>query len=307
MTICIFTRRNVTRTLIVGLCLCAQSVAASETLTANVENPERAFGYSIGDVLEQRIHLETDDDTLHKLVQAPDEQRVGRWLTRHSARIDDEGRWLSIRYQVINATPAIRVVNLPAMNLPTQNGNMLFVPEWSFSIAPLIAHNAEQTPSLPIMQADASVTLPSSDEHATLSRIFAIALGVILALWGAWWLWRNMHEANTLPFARAYRQIKKTTNSDKSSWIALHQALDKAALISVNQDKLPVLFKNTHWLEPFEQDIRQFLEASSKEFFSMSDGPAQFDVEALAKSLYKAERQHNRLRKRTAITESNAS
>ncbi|MFK7996855.1 MAG: hypothetical protein AB8B87_22145 [Granulosicoccus sp.] len=277
-----------------SLCLIT-AIAAADNGSLPVSNPTRAFGYTVGDLLEQAIGL-NDGETTHTLQALPDIQREGRWITRQSAELNPTGQWLIIRYQIINSPPDVRLVSLPALTLSTTMGSSIEVPEWSFSVAPLTPLVPVAENSLPVMQNDWSPEAPSSIQLVRKMKGWSAALIALLFLWFAWWVARGMREASTLPFAHAYRAIRKhktnTPNEDEKNWLSLHRAFDQASGRSINSGTIPALLQSTEWLEPFESDIRAFYKLSSERFFANDKPQTLFELAGFSKRLYKAEKRH---------------
>jgi hypothetical protein len=87
--------------------------------TAIVEQP-RSFGYMIGDVFSQRVLLELNGKRFEPAT-IPNTERIGVWLERRASRIETmpDGRaWLAIDYQVINSPQELRLVRIPAWEVP---------------------------------------------------------------------------------------------------------------------------------------------------------------------------------------------
>ncbi|MFK8079580.1 MAG: hypothetical protein AB8B97_04780 [Granulosicoccus sp.] len=290
------------RSLAVSLCL-INAVAAANNGALSVTQPDRAFGYTIGDIVEQTIGLQAGDIT-HTLTTLPETQREGRWVTRQGVELHQDGEHLTIRYQIVNSPPDVRLVSLPALTLSTDQGRVIEVPEWSFSIAPLTPAVTDSDNQLPFMQADWTPVIPPATELWRNIKLLSAALCLSLLLWLAWWMIRGLREAGTLPFAHAYRIIRRhkptRSNDDAPAWLALHRAFDQMSGRSVNNDSIDKLIQTAEWLEPFEPDIRSFYKTSSERFFAHNKPPASFDITGLSKRLYKAEKRHtSKLPKKT--------
>ena len=268
-----------------------------KALGNSVTNPERNFGYSIGDILEQSVSLDNDNAVV-TIPALPEIKREGAWVKRHSVQLSDDKRQLILRYQIINAPRATRIITLPSLVLTTHTDASINIPAWSFSVAPIIASATDTENPLPAMQADWQPEAPAT--APTLMRIaqLAKALFLTLLLWLGWWLWRGAREARLLPFAQAYRSIKKHSDNSSSdsqaSWLSLHRAFDHAAERSVGIDTVQSLFQKHEWLKPFEENINNFYTHSSTRFYSPVEHEDGVDVLALSKDLYLAEKKHTK-------------
>ena len=77
---------------------------ATNMATLSAENPERNFGYVIGDIIEQRVHLPAAYTSVD-LSTLETTSRVSTWLQRRSASVEsgrNEQSILTLRYQIIN-------------------------------------------------------------------------------------------------------------------------------------------------------------------------------------------------------------
>ena len=120
--------------LLMSSLMCAHG---DQTNDSFVINPTRAYGYYLGDVIEQRVSLH-QDNVIHSLQQLPSVQREGRWVARNSVSVSADGQWLDMRYQIINAAPETRTISLPALSLESDASTGIEVPAWSFTISPLL-------------------------------------------------------------------------------------------------------------------------------------------------------------------------
>lgn len=277
------------------LMLVMSSVYSADKAGVPVVNPSRAFGYTLGDVIEQRVAL-TRNEITHSVPELPAVQREGRWVTRQNASVSADGQWLDMRYQIINAPPDTRTVTLPAVDLQTDADVSIEVPAWSFSIGPLLPETTAQDNPLPVMQPDWRPQAPATDSIVQRMILLAASLCLVLMLWAAWWLWRGFREAARLPFARAWhaqRRAKSDTHGDNAaSWLALHRAFDQAAGRSISSGSIDTLVQSVEWLEPFRPELHSFYQQSSERFFAPDSQQGAFNLSDFSKRLYKAERRH---------------
>lgn len=266
-----------------------------------VQNPTRSFGYFVGDILEQKINLDSSISGHDSLLvpDLPSEQRINEFLYRLSPIVEtnNKQRWLSIRYQVINAPDRTTTIFLPEVTFNTQDGatantdEEILLHPWSFNIAPL---TTEQTD-------DVLTPLPDRPGHALIEKrdSYALKLSLValistLLLWTLWWIVRHFSDAHTLPFAKARRKIKKLpaterdTNSE--SWVALHHAFNDIAGKTISSGSTDALFAAAPWLTPEKQLIDRFYNASSGRFYQGLETPEQIPIDALSRSLYRLEK-----------------
>lgn len=272
-------------------------------VAATVEQP-RAFGHVIGDVLTQRVLLEQAGRSLEPAALPPAD-RVGLWLDRRAARIEPDaegGRWLVLDYQLINAPRALMSVSLPALSMATDAGIRLAVPAWPISIGPLTPEAVFGQGELQPLRPDRTVApLPT----AALQRQFAAALGALGALllaWLGWWAWRNAREAERLPFARAWQELRRLQRRHRGeplaavpqAWLALHRALNATAGRVVHSAGLPQLLAEAPQLRPLAVRLDGFYRQSAGRFFAGAPAAAPFDLLELCRELRQAELRHAR-------------
>lgn len=274
------------------LLLCAMLGRAEPVVTATVAQP-RAFGYALGDVLTQRVLLSSDGHALHG-VPLPSAGRVGVWLERRPARIEEDAQgqpWMVIEYQVINAAQTLTQTGLPALDLKPAEGASLNVTAWPISVGPLTPRNAFRSGALEALQPDRIVT-PTNGPAARRRMIAMLALFVVTVLaWAAWWTWRTRTDARTLPFARAWRAIRRIENDGDAPWVHLHRAFDAAAAQVVHAASLPALFARAPYLDALRPRIEHFYARSQERFFMRDAAPPDDlrELRDLARALQRAE------------------
>lgn len=284
--------------------------AQVEITSAVVEQP-RPFGYVVGDLLTQRVLLEFGGRSVVPAA-LPEPGRAGIWFERRSAQIErrpDGRRWLSIEYQVINAPPTLRTIRLPAWVLKMKSpAPTLRVAEWPISIGPLTRASADSAPAdtlssggEAIARADpvrlrpdrAAPTIPTAALRQSL-ELWSGALIVTLAAWLGWLMWRNHTEAGSLPFARAFREIRRTDDSNAEAWQALHRAFDQTAGRVVQKESLSTLFASAPYLSPLRTRIEAFFAQSSERFFGGTLATQPESARALSNDLRRLEKRHKR-------------
>jgi mxaA protein len=263
---------------------------------AKVQQP-RAFGYVLGDVLTQRVLLESAGAPF-QLAKLPGTQRVGIWLERRAARIEsaaDGKQWLNIEYQLINAPRILTTITVPPLLLESSDETRLLVPEWSISVSPLTPQSsAFDTAGMGELRPDRPAALIATAPIKRQVWIWSLALAATVAGWIGWTLWRNRLAALNQPFARAWREVRSLDPASPQTWQALHRAFDRTAGRVMHAETLPLLFDAAPHLLPLRARIEEFFAASSDRFFGAGTARATVPIHALCNELQRLERRHER-------------
>lgn len=212
------------------------SSPARATAYAASIDPPRGFGYTIGDVITERVMLAAAGRDAGN-VEPPSSGRIDLWLERRPARVetDREGRrWLVLDYQIVNAPRSLTQIALPALSLRTRGGDVLRLDAWPITVGPIVSDTAVAPIGIAAGGAGAAqiVAAGQGRERAVLSgaswamqpdrtaspialapirRRIGYALACLLSTfagWLSWWVWRNQRDAAHMPFARGWRQIR---------------------------------------------------------------------------------------------------
>jgi mxaA protein len=285
-------------TIFIAGCALTSTVSAAP---AEVEQP-RAFGHVLGDVLTQRILLQSGSRNADT-VAMPSTGRIGIWFERRSPRVEtdaDGRRWMIIDYQITNAPQTLITVALPALTLTlaSPSGAVLQVPEWPVSVGPLTPQTAFTTGALQALRPDRQAMVAAT---APLRRQMTWTLGLLaltLLAWLGWWQWRNRREAARLPFARAWARMRHSNTADANqtahAWLSLHRALNETAGQVVHAGSLSDLFAKAPHLEPLQPQLERFYQHSGERFFASGSSNAGFPLLDLCRDLYRAERRRQR-------------
>ena len=277
------------------LLLCSIGVDGS----VPVQQPVRRFGYFIGDVVEQQIHLQVEGENI-ELAEIPPNRRVGQWLERLSSTLitADRGQhWLVLRYQIINAPSELIAISLPALSLTSIDGEPLVVDAWQITVSPLLPAVMSDSDMLSVIRPDRQPVPADWRTAARQLKFTGIALAVTMVSWLGWWLWRRHTDALRLPFARALHEMRslglKQLDENPHAWLALHHAFNDAAGRSINSGTIAELIKQQPWLKSMQAQIESFYAASVVRFFEQATQPQTFALFEFGKSLHQAEKQHS--------------
>lgn len=276
-------------------------VTSADTVSADtvVEQPSRAVGYVIGDVLIQNIRLDSDHSAV-VLDELPATERVDQWLERVSSKVirkHNNQPWLELRYQIVNAPTKLITTSLPALTLSVVEGSTIHVDSRDFTVSPLSPASVGNSDALPAMMPNRMPTPPAIETPRRYLRYSLMALLVTLLVWSAWWLWRNSQDATRLPFSRAWRELRKIhsgqVENSPQAWFALHHAFNGFAGRTINSGSINQLIQQTTWLQPLQSRIEGFYAASATRFFEQADKPLPFALYEFGNALYLAEKQNS--------------
>jgi mxaA protein len=273
-----------------GLSVVAEDAIALPGPPAPVVEQPRRFGHFLGDVLTQRLLL----DSPALLPQLPPADRVGSWFERRASHIEtdrDGRRWLAVEYQIVNAPDALSDVALPGVSIAVQSGPPLRIPEWRISLGPLTPAVAGAASDPRTLRPDRKP--PPVRTRAMLQRLYAWsgALTATLGLWAIWFVWRNWRDAEVKPFARALQQLRRLDANDDGGWVVMHRALNAMAGRVVQPGSLPALLEARPSLAAVRPDLEDFYRQSSARFFALTPPTAQPSLIALCRKLRRIEKQ----------------
>lgn len=292
-------RAKLSAAALVALALCRPGIALSTQEPAlpeaKVQQP-RAFGYVLGDVITQRVLLESAGAPF-QLAKMPGTQRVGIWLERRAPRVEsaaDGKHWLIVEYQLINAPRILTTITVPPLLLESSNAKLV-VPEWSVSVSPLTPQSsAFDTSGMGELRPDRPAALIETAPIERQVWIWFLALAATAAAWIGWTMWRDRLAALNQPFARAWHEMRRLDSASPQAWQTLHRAFDRTAGRVMHAETLPLLFDEAPHLQPLRTQIEGFFAASSERFFGAGTHSATVSIHALCDELQRTERRHER-------------
>jgi mxaA protein len=118
------------------------------------------------------------------------------------------------------------------------------------------------------------------------------AFAATLALWLAWWLWRQWRASSSQPFARAKRAMRKLDDAAPAAWLALHRAFDETAGEALQSATVADLFERAPQLIPLRDRIENFYAQSNARFFTSGQPVDSLPVHKLCAELRRIEKRH---------------
>jgi mxaA protein len=254
--------------------------AAPVTRLETVE--PRAFGYSLGDVIERRVVVEAQAPYTLTAKSLPRPGRIGAWLELRAPEVKamhDGGAnryQIVLVYQLVNSPNEVRTLALPEADLEFTGGERPVretIPEFLFTAGPLTPEQIVARGPLDEMQPD--VTPPPVPTDAIQKRLagYAAAAAVILlflayALWGIPFLDRTRG-----PFARAVGEVKRLARArddaaTRKAIRRIHRAFDETAGRAVFASEVSSFLARHPRYASLGPEIARFYELSRQEFFA---------------------------------------
>lgn len=265
-------------------------------VSIKLEDPAKDAGYVVGDILSRKVTI-----TIKKPYQLIKESvPIVGYEHRYKGQIsgielvniimsskeksDSETHILDMSYQVFTTSRVAKPAALRAEILKmrnTENKDEVVeyrVPSFPFRVSPLSVYgqvklDEEMYPYSPPLILDSSQAIINVK---VLTSIFIVALLGLLYIFGTiTWLPRM-----GAPFAKAYRDIKKMSDSTediKKAVTRVHQSLNETMGVSVFNNNLDALLSKKPAFLPVKQDIEKFLGLSHQVFFQDASNPLSED------------------------------
>ena len=263
---------------------------------AAVEQP-RPYGYFVGDVIRQRVLLLLDGQPFRP-APLPRGERVSNWLERRALRVEDSEdgrRWMIAEFQVINAPQGLTATEIPAWELRSAAGaTPLRIGAWPITLSPLTTRATTSELGPADLRPDLDAAPLPTDPLRRRIAVWAGACGSTLALWLAWWLWRQWRASMSQPFARALHDMRRFDDAAPEAWHALHRAFDRTAGQAVQAASLGELFRRAPHLMPLRERIETFFRQSGERFFGGGLPADSIPVRRLCVELRHLEKRHER-------------
>jgi mxaA protein len=242
--------------------------------SATVVEP-RAFGYTVGDVLQRRVRLTVPPGMALDLDSLPRTRVPGQALELRSAQWSGNDE-LVLEYQVFLSPPAVRTLEVPPMKLRF-NGpageHTLRIDAWPVTVAPLVPMEVSPRTGLGEMQPDAAP--PLIDTTAPRDRLFAYAGlgGLALGYLGAFYFGLPWWGRRTRPFAQAWRELRHASSAPvadqrRAAFARLHLALNASAGEVLFESGLDRFMATHPSFAPLQKELVEFFHRSRDEFFA---------------------------------------
>jgi len=286
-----------------GLVLSAcADLAVAQALPDAVPDRPRAYGYSVGDVVQRRVQLQLPPGWSLDLDALPRSRRPGQPIELRNARL--EGERLLLDYQVFLAPTEVRTLEMPplllrfvgpervqgAQGVQGNQGNQeaggaegaarglrevreVRVDAWPLTVAPLVPVEVSPREGLgamrPDLPAEAIDTTPRQQRLLVLAALL-LAVGAALAhlhLGLPWWGRRQR------PFAQAWRQLRSWperahAEQARAAMKLMHDALNRSAGQVLFAGGVAAFVDRQPRFKPLQPVLCEFFERSQATFFA---------------------------------------
>lgn len=274
-----------------------QATAPAAAPTPQEPGEPRAFGYTVGDVVERRVWLDLPPGTTVDPASLPSPGGRGKALELRSVSL--QGRELRLAYQVFLAPTELRVLEMPPVQLQLLGGPRplsLRVDAWPLSVAPLTAESpsprrglGELRPDTPPMEVD---TTALRHRLAVWTLVALLPLGWLLHVYVGLPFWQRRHR----PFGQAWQVLRglpaaPTAEQRRTAWEQVHAALNRTAGEVVFEAGLERFLAAHPRFARLRGDWQQFFQRSRAEFFAGAGQPGDAAwLQAFCRSCRDAER-----------------
>lgn len=272
----------------------------------------RAFGLLTGDKVRQELRLEVQKPYQLQRSSLPPSQWIDSTLelqdvtVRHTPTEQANQYLIALHYQVFSTPSLVTLESIPGFELMFAGNRetfMLAVPNWRYSISPILKHEAEAESVAEIpLRADAPPQLVDASLPAYGLALFgalSVALGAVWLYLQSMWPFRARGRD---AFARACRQLRtlrRGSNGEqdlRDGFRIVHQAFNRTAGEVVFAEQLQRFFERWPSFTPVRAAIEDFFHRSRQVFFDNQAAPraASMDLaslESLCRQCRAAERE----------------
>ncbi|MEK8029768.1 hypothetical protein AACH06_02950 [Ideonella sp. DXS29W] len=258
----------------------------------------RAFGYTVGDVVQRRITIELPADLDLDEASWPDSRQRGRaielrGLSRHpSPWLSPRRQAWTLEYQVLGSAVDVRTLELPPITLRFISrtggaGTTSRIDAWPVTVSPLTQPDARQREGLGEWRPDqAPPRVDTTAVHQRLSAYAVLAL-LPLAYLAAVYLWWPWWSARRRPFGAAWRALGRPSaavspDQRVRAFRTLHQAINQTAGRVVFEADVARFVAEHPQFGALRSDLAAFFQHSREQFFAIRDerepGPGAADA-----------------------------
>ncbi len=264
--------------LVIGLLHAAVLRAGDRLHSVVIENP-RAYGYHVGDSIDQVLHIKYARDMELRLDGAPKVGNVTPWIKLVSMTLDetvsDKSNYtkITLHYQISGFEQGNSVIDTPAFTLTVEKGHE----KLPVLVHPVPLHISRLSDDLTPNYSNIRLAAPIGPERKSTGLIeaikwFAFALGILFVALG---IYRHFYLqerwAETHPFSVAHKGLKRLTGTPDDELLAhrlLHTAFNQHFGRTLFESNLDQFFEQYPSFLKEELTIRKFFEGSRSLFFA---------------------------------------
>ena len=269
--------------LLLGLWV-ATTHAATEFVTATASEP-RAFGYSVGDLVERTVTvlaspgLRLDESSLPRVGRRGGALGL-RTMTWHADREAGATRYqLRLEYQVFRSPPEVRTYEIPPLTLRFAGGSRphdVRVDAWPVTVSPLAPAEVSPREGLGALRPDAPAPLISTAGARARLVLYGLAATLLAGYLGYVYLGLPWWTARRRPFARAWASVRGLPPSGsnqqcREAFQRVHDALNTTAGRIVFEQGVDRFVATHPRFAPLRSDLALFFQHSRRAFFSGAD------------------------------------
>ncbi len=261
------------------VCLIPAAIVAQTISDIRILTP-REFGYTIGDTIRHEMHLSLADPYRLDSTSVPNSGRLNRWLeisriaTRVANRDENAVYRIIVDYQVFNAPRQLTAVTIPQLEfVATGDGNSVavFIPEWTFTIGPIITLDADENISLRMDRKPQAIPVFGRRIRLVLSVLLLASL-LLFFIYRRYLLPRL--ERRRYPFSNALVELRRLRHLDSKAenyrlgLQAFHAAVNMTAGQVVFAGNLQDFLSTNTRFAALKAELAEVYERSQDVFFN---------------------------------------
>jgi len=242
----------------------------------------RAFGYTVGDLVQRRIVLDPDREGTLDPASLPRPGRSGRWFQLRAVAPAPDG--VRLVYQIVNTPEQPDRENLPSVSLRVVSRDGRAQPAdigpFTLAMTPVLQLGPYDKVQSTDLRPDIAPAPIDTSSRRRRILAYVAALPALLALQALPWLARRLSWRRAAPFASAVRALRRLSAHGDDvqtrcrALRRLHDALDQKAGRTLALDNLGALFRAQPALESAREPVEALLAASRAAFFGQAPPPS---------------------------------
>ena len=262
------------RTGIAAICLLSwaafAAAAAPDPGRETIDSLDRAFGYTIGDLVTRKITIRGDAAGFAPEL-LPQVGPLNAWLAVRDKRIrqTDDGVELTITYQLTGADASVTLIELPVIELRNGSRTLARIDAYPISVSPIMGTAPFVRTGLGDLRPDHQPVEPDYPAFGQRLSLWGGTALTLVALLG-WRRWRRNRNPRLAPFAHARKALRRVSDPIEGYRI-LHRAFDQSAGRSLFQEDVGMFLSERPTYQSVREPIEQFFQQSRSVFFATAE------------------------------------